>query len=188
MFGGSGPGETGTVIRRNPKTGQRSMDQLVWGLLPHDTVDPASAPRPIHARAETVQEKPMFADAFRRSRSIVPADEYRQRATIGEVEGRRFRVCRRDGNPMAWAGLWESFVRPDGQVERTFCVITTAATGPVAEIHDRVPVVLEPEDWPLWLGEVEGDPASLLHAPADDVLRLDPVGAPGRSGMRERDV
>jgi putative SOS response-associated peptidase YedK len=85
---------------------------------------------------------------------------------------------------MAWAGLWESFVWPDGRVERTFCVITTAAAGPFAEIHDRVPVVLEPADWPLWLGEVDGDPASLLHAPAEGVLRWEPVGASGRSGRR----
>lgn len=184
MFGGSGPGETGAVIRRNPKTGERSMDQLVWGLLPHDTVEPSSAPRPIHARAETVQAKPMFADAFRRRRAIVPADHYTQKGTVGEAEGRRFKISRRDGNPMAWAGLWEAFVRPDGQVERTFAVITIASTGPMSEIHDRVPVILEPEDWALWLGEVEGDPASLLHPPAEGVLRLEPVGASGRGVKR----
>jgi putative SOS response-associated peptidase YedK len=184
MFGGVGPGETGTVIRRNPNTGEHSIDQLIWGLLPYDTADPTSAPRPTYARAETVAEKPMFADAFLRRRAIVPADQYSQKASLGPDEWRRFRISRRDGKPMGCAGLWESFVRPDGQIERTFCVITVVATGPIAEIHDRVPVVLELADWPLWLGDAEGDPASLLRAPAADVLRLDPVGASGRDGKR----
>jgi putative SOS response-associated peptidase YedK len=89
LFGGDhagldvvgGPGRQGRVIRLHPKTGQRHLDWLTWGLLPHDTADLHSAPRPIHARAETVPDLPMFADAFRRRRAIVPATEYFQRKT-----------------------------------------------------------------------------------------------------------
>ncbi|HEV2651686.1 MAG TPA: SOS response-associated peptidase [Rhizomicrobium sp.] len=184
MLGSGRPGEPATVIRLNPKTGERNMDELVWGLLPHDTVDSGSAPRPIHARAETVQELPMFADAFRRRRAIVPADQYAQKGTIGEQEGRHFRVSRVDGAPMAMAGLWESYVWPDGRIERTFCVITIAANELMARIHDRMSVVLERDDWPLWLGEAPGDPVTLLRASAPGVLRLDQVGHGKRGGRR----
>ncbi len=177
MFDGLAPGELTHIVRRNPKTGERSLDELAWGLLPHDTTAPVSAPRPTHARAETLTEKPMFADAFARRRAIVPIDEFSQRASLGDDEGRRFRIGRSDGQTMAFAGLWESFVRPEGQIVRTFCIITVVAADPIARIHDRSPVVLEPKDWPLWLGEVDGDPASLLHAPGDGVLRLTPIGS-----------
>jgi putative SOS response-associated peptidase YedK len=178
---GGRPGHLGDVIRRNPQTGERHLDKLVWGLLPHDTRDPLGAPRPIHARAKTVQELPMFADAFRRRRAIVPADTYNLRATKGDL-GARFVVSRADGNPMAWAGIWESYVWPGGRIERTYCVITVDANGLVAPWHDRMPLVLEPEDWELWLGDVEGDPAALLRPVTDDVLMLRPIGkkAPDR--------
>jgi putative SOS response-associated peptidase YedK len=119
-------------------------------LLPHGTEHPLSAPRPIHARAETVATQPMFADAFRSRRAIVPANEYFQRQTKGR-SGRRYAISRADGRPMALAGLWEGFRWSDGRVDRTYCLITIEASGPVAEIHDRMPLVLDQADWPVWL-------------------------------------
>ena len=76
---------------------------------------------------------------------------------------------------MAFAGLWEGFKWPDATVTRTFTIITTYANETVGKLHDRMPVVLEPQDWPTWLGEVEGDPATLLRPAADDVLKVWPV-------------
>jgi putative SOS response-associated peptidase YedK len=180
---GAGPGRPGQVIRVNPKTGARHMDWLTWGLLPHGTPNPDGAPRPIHARAETVAELPMFADAFRHRRAIVPATEYYQRRTIGDP-GQRFAISRRDGLPMAIAGLWEAYVAPDGTIERTYCIVTVAATGAIAEIHDRMPLVLEEADWPLWLGETPDDVSGLLCPPPADRLVLRPVEA---SRSRSRD-
>jgi putative SOS response-associated peptidase YedK len=165
----AGPGRPGQVIRLRPGTRQRHLDLLTWGLLPAATANFADAPRPIHARAETVAELPMFADAFRHRRAIVPAGEYYQRQTIGEP-GRRHTISRRDGQPMAIAGLWEAFRRSDGEIERTYCIITTAALGAMAEIHDRMPLVLEESDWALWPGEVPGDFAALLRPSAEGVL------------------
>ena len=143
---GAAPGRPGQVIRLHPKTRERHVDWLIWGLLPHDTQRPESAPRPIHARAETVAELPMFADAFRRRRALVPATEYYQRRTIGEPP-QRYVITRKDGRPMSIADLWESYVRPDKRIERTYCIITIEATGAVAVIHDRMPLVLEVADW-----------------------------------------
>jgi len=83
-----GGGRPGPVSRWNPKTRQRSVDQLVWGLLPHDTNDPANAPRPIMARADTVATHPTFAAAFRDRRAIIPMSVTYQRRSIGGSKGR----------------------------------------------------------------------------------------------------
>jgi putative SOS response-associated peptidase YedK len=162
------------VIRLHPATRERHLDLLQWGLLPHATENPDSALRPIHARAETVAEHPLFADAFRRRGAIVPAAEYYQELTIGET-GERYAISRRDSQPMAIAGLWEAFRYENGEILRTYCIITIEAAGAVAEIHDRMPLVLDEADWAVWLGEVPRDPAALLRAPADDVLVLRPM-------------
>jgi putative SOS response-associated peptidase YedK len=148
---GVGPLQPGQVIRLDPLSGQRHLDWLTWGLLPAMTENPAAAPRPIHARAETVAALPLFVAAFRHRRAIVPAREYYQRATRGKP-GRRYAIRRRDGQPLAIAGLWEAFRRPDGEVVRTYCIITVPAAGAIAGIHDRMPRVLEEPDWPVWLG------------------------------------
>lgn len=106
------------MIRLHPETRQRHLNWLTWGLSSHVTADLDDAPQPIHARAETVAELPMLADAFRCRRTIVPATEYFQRRTIGEPV-QRYAVSRVDGQPMAIAGLWEAFGRPDGEIEET---------------------------------------------------------------------
>ena len=176
---GAGPGRPGQVIRLHPKTGQRCLDWLTWGLLPPTAAHSDGEPAPIHARAEIVADLPMFAGAFRHRRAIVPAAEYYQHRTIGAA-GERYAIARRDGQPLAIAGLWEAFRRPDGEVVRTYCIITVEARGAVANIHDRMPLVLDEPDWPLWLGEAPGDPAALREPRTDDMLVLRPVRG-GRS-------
>jgi putative SOS response-associated peptidase YedK len=171
---GAGAGRPGQVIRLHPNTGERHMDWLTWGLVPASVTGDDRAPRPIHARAETVTQLPMFAEAFLKRRAIVPATAYFQHRTRG-APAQRYAICRRDGQPLAIAGLWEAFAAPDGGVVRTYCIITVESTGAVAEIHDRMPLVLEEVDWSLWLGEVPGDPAMLLHPPLIDTLAVRPL-------------
>jgi putative SOS response-associated peptidase YedK len=169
-------GRPSWVVRRNPDAGERQLEKLIWGLLPRGTKNPLAAPRPINARAETVADHSMFADAFRHRRAIIPATVYYQRRTTGR-QGHTFAISRKDGRPIAIAGLWEWFKCQNGDIIQTYCTVTTAANSLVAQIHSRMPVVLEEEDWPVWLGEQPGDPAALLHAPAADVLQIQPVGA-----------
>jgi putative SOS response-associated peptidase YedK len=88
-------GQSGLVVRWNPTTGERHLDELVWGLLPRWTKNPATAPRPINARAETVADHPMFAGAFLERRGIVPATVYYQRRTKGG-SGQTFAISRKD--------------------------------------------------------------------------------------------
>lgn len=169
-----GRGRPGAVLRYNPKTGQRHLDDLIWGLLPHNTQDPNTAVRPINARAETVATHPLFASAFRDRRAIIPMSVYYQRRwTKGSKEV--FAISRIDGEPMAVAGLWEAFRWPDGTITRTYCLITTDANSLLSPIHDRMLVVLEKADWPVWFGERPGDPAELLRPPAPDILECKPT-------------
>ena len=170
-----GGGRPGPVLRWNPKTRERSVDQLVWGLLPHDTEDPANALRPIMSRAETVATNPTFASAFRDRRAIVPISVYYQRRSVGGSDG-LFAISRRDGEMMGVAGVWEAIRWPADKITRTYCIITTEPNELLAPIHDRLVVVREKVDWPVWLGEQPGDPALLLRPPPADVLQCRPAG------------
>jgi hypothetical protein len=86
-----------------------------------------------------------------------------------------YAIAREDGQPIAFAGLWESFRWPDETVTRSFTILTTAPNAEMAELHDRMPVILERQDWSIWLGEAEGDHAVLLRPAADGLLRVWPV-------------
>lgn len=168
------PRQEALVVRRHPENGARQLGLLSWGLVPHWTKDLSQARRPINARGETAAVTPMFRDAFAARRCIVPADAfYEWKATAGPKEP--YAVARRDGQPMAFAGLWEGWRAPDGEVLRTFTIVTTEANAVLAPIHARMPVVLEPADWPAWLGETSGDPAPLMRPAGEDVLRAWPV-------------
>lgn len=182
--GGHRAGQPGMVIRRHPATGQRHLDELTWGLLPHDTLDRMTAPRPIYARAETVATLPFFRDAFAKRRALVPADMYIQRATRGPVEGQRHAISRIDKQPMAWAGLWEGYRDADGQIIRSYCVITVEAAGAVAEIHDRMPLMLERDDWAIWLGEQPGDLDDLLKPRHTELLQCRALARPKSPASR----
>ncbi len=168
------PTQSAPVVRRHPETGERRLDLLSWGFLPHWTKDAKAARRPINARAETGTTAPRWRDAFARRRCLVPADAFYE-WQAGPAGKQPFAIARRDGDPMAFAGLWDGWRSPEGEVVRSFAIITTAGNATMAPIHDRMPVILEPSDWPAWLGEAEGDPAALLRPAADDVLRVWPV-------------
>jgi putative SOS response-associated peptidase YedK len=181
------PTQLAPVVRRHPETGERRLDLLQWGLLPwwQQTVKRS---RSINARAETVAKAHLYRGAFAQRRCIVPADAFYAFYEWLLLKGRRqpYAIARQDGQPMAFAGLWESFLWPDVTVIRTFTIITTDAGPDVAELHSRMPVILESADWPAWLGEVDADPAALLHPSPEGTLRVWPVdrrvGSPKNNG------
>ena len=137
------PTQDAMVVRHHPDTGERHLDLLKWGLLPYFTKDPVHAKRPINARAETVATSGMFRSAFAKRRCLVPADAFYEWKMV-EGGKQPYAIARQDGQPMAFAGLWEGFKWPDGTVLRTFTIITTNANETVGELHDRMPVILEP--------------------------------------------
>jgi putative SOS response-associated peptidase YedK len=162
------------VIRRHPETGERRLDLLSWGLVPHFIKDLKAARKPINARAETIAGSGMFRGALARRRCIVPADLfYEWRA---EKDGKQpFAIGRRDGQVLAFGGLWESWTSPDSTVLRSYAIITTAANDDMAVLHDRMPLVLEERHWENWLGEDAGDAAGLMCPAPAGTLRMWPV-------------
>jgi putative SOS response-associated peptidase YedK len=168
------PTRNAPVVRLHPETRARHLDLLRWGLVPHWAKDVKSVRQPINARAETVATAPMFRDALGRRRCLVPADVfYEWQAT--EHGKQPVAVAREDGQPMVFAGLWEGWRGPDGTVLRSFTIVTTNANTTLRPIHERMPVILEPADWPAWLGEVAADPAVLLR-PSEAALRAWRIG------------
>ena len=157
-----------------PSRVSAALDPLNWGLVPPFTTDFKKARKPINARSETVATSGMFREAFARRRCLVPAPVYYE--WRDDPDGKTpFAVARVDGDPVVFAGIWEHWKSPEGETLQTFATITTDSNQLVGQIQDRMPVIIEPENWPLWLGEVDGDPTTLLRPAAEGVLRFWPV-------------
>ncbi len=168
------PTQDAIVVRRHPKTGERRLDLLKWGLVPSWTKDLNVARKPINARSETAAGSSMFKGALASRRCLVPADAFYEWKL--QPDGKQpYAIARQDGAPVVFAGIWEGWRSPAGEVLRTFAILTTSANGTMSQLHERMPVVLEPSDWLAWLGEVKGDASTLMRPAGDDVLHLWPV-------------
>jgi putative SOS response-associated peptidase YedK len=153
------PSQGVPVVRLADGAGRR-LDLLRWGLVPSWADDPAIGNRMINARAETVAEKPAYRSAFRRRRCLVVADDFYEWATAAGKGGKvphYFRLA--NGEPFAFAGLWEQGSKGDEPVE-SCALLTTEANDVVAPVHDRMPVILAPDDYARWLDPGAG-PAEL---------------------------
>lgn len=165
------PTQMAVVARREPASGDRHLDLLRWGLVPNFTKDLKTARKPINARSETAAGSGMFRGALAARRCLVPADAFYEWRAMPDGK-QPYAIARRNGEPLAFAGVWEGWRSPDGEILRSFAILTTSANTTMAALHDRMPVILEAADWPLWLGEAKGDPMTLLRPAASDVLRL----------------
>jgi putative SOS response-associated peptidase YedK len=164
------------VLRANPQTKQRELVPLRWGLIPPWASDPAIGNRLINARAETVASKPAFRGALRRRRCLVPADGFYEWRKEGSKKQPVY-VRRKDGQPFAFAGLWERWER-EGEVIESCAIITTGANDLMAEFHDRMPVILDPKDYGVWLDPGVQDPkvlGPLLRPYPGDEMEVYPV-------------
>lgn len=142
--------------------GSKRFISMRWGLIPSWAKDAAIGNRMINARAETLTEKPSFRKAFERRRCLVPTDGfYEWRKTDAKTKTPMHFVLK-SRQPFAFAGLWESWKNPDGQELRSFTIITTAANDLLRPIHDRMPVILRPEDEEKWLDIGSSDTAKLI--------------------------
>lgn len=169
------PAQILPVFRRHPETGEPVQSELRWGLIPH-SADRRPDLQPIHARAETIAERRMFADAYRKRRCIVPMTSF----NFKDQDGRRRAISRIDGAPFGVAGIWENWREPGtNQWERTFAIVTVPANKLLASIHDRMPAILHDRDFKRWLGP-EDDPRDLLVPYADDDLVVSPPAGKSR--------
>ena len=160
-----------------PGSNGLSYMPMRWGLIPRWWKKSLKElPATFNARVETVSEKPMFRDAFGRNRCLIPASGYYEWQTVGK-EKQPYYITPRNGSILSFAGLWEEWER-GGEVIESCAIITTEANDLMAEYHDRMPVILHPKDYDLWLDPGVQDP-SLLEpllrpCPSDD-LEVYPV-------------
>ena len=164
------------MIRRNPETGEWRLDLLRWGLIPHWAKDRTIAWRCINARSETVARMPAFREAYHNRRCIVPIDNFFEwRPIKGQKTKQPYAIAMKDGSPFGLAGVWENWKDPEvGQWQRTFAIITTASNELVAEIHDRMPAILSPENFERWLSD-DPEPKDLLRPFPSKPMRIWPI-------------
>jgi putative SOS response-associated peptidase YedK len=146
--------------------GRRQFALMRWGLIPAWVKDPRAFSLLINARGESVNDKPAFRNAMKRRRCLIPADGFYEWKDQGGKK-RPYVVRPRSGGPIAFAGLWESWMGPNGEEMETAAIMTTDASCDVAHIHHRMPVIVPPDAFDLWLDpHVDAVTATALIVPA----------------------
>jgi putative SOS response-associated peptidase YedK len=150
----------------------RELVLLRWGLIPSWSKDPSGGAKAINARAETVAEKPAFRSAFKQRRCLIPASGFYEWKKMGKAKQPYFI----HGNHLlTFAGLWETWTGNDETIE-SCSILTTAAAGPMEELHERMPVILAPSTFAAWL-DPRAESADLVDLVRPTVeLSMHPVG------------
>jgi putative SOS response-associated peptidase YedK len=149
--------------------GKRQFALVRWGFIPSWVKDPRGFSLLINARGESLNDKPAFRAALRRRRCLFPADGFYDWRREGE-RTTPYYVRLRAGGPMAFAGLWENWMGPHGEEMETAAIVTTRANRMLAPIHPRMPVIVPPQAFDLWLdsANVDAETAAALIAPAPE--------------------
>ena len=155
------PTQNVQVVRAAAHDGGVEYATLRWGLVPSWSKS-LTGPPLINARSETVAEKSSFRTAFRRRRCLIPADGFYEWQAVTPKQKQPQYITLRSGQPFAFAGLWESWQPPDGPRIESCTILTTAANDLMQQFHDRMPVILSPAEYALWLDAELTDPAALL--------------------------
>lgn len=143
------------------ESGSKHLKSMRWGLIPSWAKDETIGNKLINARSETIAEKPSFRSAFKRRRCLIPASGFYEWKTENGIK-QPWYISLVSGEPMAFAGLWETWNSKEGEGIESCCIITTASNSFMEPIHDRMPATLNPEQWPLWLSQQEHLPDKLL--------------------------
>lgn len=172
-----------------PNDGRLTADFFLWGLIPSWAKDPSIGNRLINARGETLAEKPAFRGAYKYKRCLILADGfYEWKSQPGTKTKVPYFIHLKTGKPFAFAGLWDEWAAADGSPIRSCTIVTTAPNKLMAAIHNRMPVILQPEDYETWLdasprgadslnplikafpaGQMEAYPVStLVNSPSND--------------------
>lgn len=174
------PSQSAPVVVKAPPSSSESVSREVllmrWGLVPSWAKDAKIAYKTINARSETAATKPAFRSAFKRRRCLVPASWFYEWQRDGK-EKIPFRIKRRDGAPLALAGLYEQWSGTETEPPRTtFTVLTTPANEDIGDLHDRMPCIIEAPDHDRW-----------LEAALDDVAATERLLSPAPAGTLELD-
>jgi putative SOS response-associated peptidase YedK len=160
--------------------GQRRLRTMRWGFLPVWYKTPTDGPLIINARSDTIATKPAFREAVRTRRCIVPASGFYEWQAGPDGARLPWYFTRTDGQPMALAGIWQRWGETD-----TVAIVSTEAGPGMQGLHDREPLLLEPADWPLWLGEAGKGAALLMKPAAAGVMRCHRVDRAVNSNRAE---
>jgi putative SOS response-associated peptidase YedK len=165
----------------------RKLVAMRWGFVPHWCKSLNGGPFLINARAETIAEKPAFRAAARERRCLIPADAFYE---WQENNGAKipFMIAREDGAMMALAGIWQVWGADGKEKIATCAIITCAASTRLAPVHHRMPVVIAPADYALWLGEAGPGAAPLMVPAPEDVLNAAPADENTRAILARRAV
>jgi putative SOS response-associated peptidase YedK len=151
--------------------GQRRFALVRWGLIPAWVKDPSRFSLLINARGESLDAKPAFRNAMRRRRCLFPVDGFFEWPREGE-RNVPYYVHRKGGGPLAFAGLWETWMGPNGEEMETAAIVTTRANRMLAPIHERMPVIVPPDAFDFWLdtAKVDAEMGAAVVAPAPEGL------------------
>ncbi len=163
------------AVRRSPQHGKRELTALKWGLVPFWAEDVLIGSRMINARSETAAEKPAFREAFKKRRLLIPASGFFEWKKEGSGK-QPYYIRRKDGRPFSMAGLWESWEKGPAALE-TCVILTTEPNAVVKPLHNRMPVIIQPEAYGQWLDPDSDwkDLAALLLPAAPEELTAYPV-------------
>lgn len=144
------PSQNVGIIRQSSTRPEREFSQVRWGLIPSWAQDAGVGHKIINARSETVADKPAFRDSFRARRCLIPADGFYEWKRSKEAK-QPFHFGMLDDSAFAFAGIWDSWNDGRGNSLETCSILTTAPNSLLVDVHDRMPVILEPENYELWL-------------------------------------
>jgi len=155
--------------------GVRRLRPMRWGFVPQWYAKVNGGPLLINARAETIAEKPAFREACRARRCLVPVAGFYEWERSEKDKPLPWFVTRRDGAPLVFGGIWQDWGQGDDALT-SFAIVTTSANAAMGKIHNRLPVILTPDQWGLWLGEEGKGAATLMKSAPEDALDFMRVG------------
>ena len=167
------------IIRESRESGEREMVLARWGLVPFFTKELSDIKglSTINARAETITKAPTWREPFKKRRCLIPASAFYEWPKEGKPPKQPYIFELSNGNPMAFAGVWDAWKDKDGHWLQSFAIVTTEANELLAWMHPRMPVILKPGDYDRWLdrGETERLPLDLLRPFDADAMQMHPA-------------
>ena len=177
---------TSKIYVLSQKESQKTVDLMTWGLVPSWSKDKTRSASMINARSETLAERPSFRNLLSKYRCVIPIQGfYEWQVLAGDAKKpnkQAHYISRSDGQVMTVAGLWTTWKDSEGTVLETCTIITVEATNKLAEIHHRMPAILERENIETWLDPDQPLPTNLLRVAPDDVVTSEPTNRLDRAG------
>jgi len=174
------PTDEVATVRQDRKEPKRIFARMRWGMVPYWARDISIGAKMINAVCETAAEKPAFRESMKRRRCLVPADGFYEWKQLGAKKKQAYNIGMKDDGLFAFAGLWDRWKGPAGKPVESCTILTTDANALVKDIHDRMPVILRPDDYDLWLDPGLTDPKQVEHLlkPFDPrLMRVYPVSS-----------